>query len=146
MPMELETPTDRPLSAADVARHYGLSNDSELIDPLLTMAGFTDEMIAGEVIAMETEIAEQKAEIANLRRIAEIDLYAAGEYTPINAMTADLAAMREAADQLIDEMRDLSPRDLYAQIDRLHSIIEDNCDDIAQKVHNYAHAVNGGQK
>ena len=146
MPMEMELPIDRPVDAADVARHYGLSKDSQLIDPLLTMAGFTDEMIAGEVVAMEAEIAEQKAEIANLRRIAEIDLYATSEHTPVDAITADLAAMRAAADQLINDMRDLSPRDLYAQIDRLHSLIEDNCDDIAQKVHNYAHAVNGGDQ
>ena len=146
MPMEMELPIDRPVGAADVARHYGLSNDSELIDPLLTMAGFTDEMIAGEVVAMETEIAEQKAEIANLRRIAEIELYATTGHSPINAITANLADMKAASVALINDMRDMSPRDLYAQIDRLHSLIEDNCDDIAQKVHNYAHAVNGGQK
>ena len=135
-----------PLSAAEVADHYQLSEDSELIDPLLTMAGYSDEQVAGVVVELETEIARQEAEIANLRRIAEIELYATTNHSPINAITADLAGMKAAADRLIADMRDLSPRDLYAQIDRLHSLIEDNCDDIAQKAHNYAHAVNGGQK
>lgn len=146
MPMEMELPIDRPVDAADVARHYGLSNDSELIDPLLTMAGYTDEMIAGEVIAMETEIAEQKAEIANLRRIAEIELYATTNHSPINAITANLADMKAASVALINDMRDLSPRDLYTRIEAVAGLMHDNCDDTAQKLHNYAHAVKGGQK
>ena len=138
--------SDTPLSAAEVADHYQLSEDSELIDPLLTMAGYTDEQVAGVVVELETEIARQEAEIANLRRIAEIELYATTNHSPINAITADLAGMKAAADRLIDDMRDLSPRDLYEQIDRLHSLIEDNCDNVAQKAHNFAHAVKGGQK
>ena len=129
-----------------MADHYQLSEDSELIDPLLTMAGYTDEQVAGGVVELETEIARQEAEIANLRRIAEIELYATTNHSPINAITADLAGMKAAADRLIDDMRDLSPRDLYEQIDRLHSLIEDNCDNVAQKAHNFAHAVKGGQK
>lgn len=146
MPMELELLIDRPLSAADVARHYMLRTDNELIDTLLSMAGFSDEMIAGQVIELETEIERQKSKIFRLRRIAEIELYATTEHSPINAITSDLADIKAASVALINNMRDMSPRDLYAQIDRLHSLIEDNCDDIAQKVHNYAHAVKGGQE
>ena len=146
MPMELETPIDRPLSAADVAHHYQLHEDSELIDPLLTMAGFTDEMVAATVVELGTEIARQEAEITNLRRIAEIELYATTNHSPINAITADLAGMKAASVALINDMRDLSPRDLYSRIEAIADLIHDNCDDIAQKVHNYAHAVNGGEQ
>ena len=146
MPIEFPGTPDKPVSALDVVRHYQLHEDSDLIDPLMTMAGYSDEQVAGVVVELEAEIARQEAEIVNLRRIAEIELYATTEHSPINAITADLAEMKAASDRLIADMRDLSPRDLYAQIDRLHSLIEDNCDNVAQKAHNYAHAVNGGEQ
>ena len=146
MPIEFPGTPDSPVSALDVVRHYQLHEDSDLIDPLMTMAGYSDEQVAGVVVELEAEIARQEAEIVNLRRIAEIELYATTEHSPIDSITADLAEMKAAADRLIADMRDLSPRDLYAQIDRLHSLIEDNCDNVAQKAHNYAHAVNGGEQ
>lgn len=95
------------------------------------VAAMSTEEIASLVYDLREELADTAHELAQSRAAR------AAVAQPI----ADLEDLKTHVTDIVNEMRDMSPRSLYKSIDRLYDAIHDHCDRVTR-----AARVGGGEE